>query len=114
MDFKTAITELPSELRRHVTFLGGQLMIDHPLLRLPLADYSCEQVVARYDEKRALADRARAECNHFKCLWLHEKPHRLPVLLQCPVHGREFWELLACVWMDSESIRHYRAKWESL
>jgi hypothetical protein len=114
MDYDAAIDGLPNELHPYVGFIDHELWIGHPLVRMSLQHYPLDQVVARYVEKRSLAARARTEGDHGTFIRLHERPHRVSALLKCHVHGREFWELVAWVWMDTESVRYDRAKWESV
>lgn len=96
-------------------FCGG--MIKHPLVNeifyVPEMNSHYNKVLAC--KKEAVAEAyAKKEWHHY--IFLHEKPWRAPKLsgVIAEIGAKEYWPLVASVWMDSENIWQNKAIWKKM
>ena len=93
--------------------------IHHPLLIAPFYVPQMNRIYnAQYEAKRQALGRAKGtkDWNHY--VFLHERPYRIDAFQDLDDQGllsdQEYWSLLADVWVDSENIREFPDRWESL
>lgn len=90
-------------------------MLHHPLVIQTHIDPDHAVLInARYREVSGEAEAALEKGDWSTHIILHEKPYRLWALGKCVdfgLSGREYWELVGEVWVDSESIRQNLRKW---
>jgi hypothetical protein len=97
------------------------LDLDDGLLRHPFVVQSihdperCAWVNKLYLRKKEEAEKALKKGDFHYYIFLHERPDRSEALARCTkkgLSGKSYWEAIAVVWMDSESIHQDLAQWK--
>ena len=115
-DFFAKSEELNYELRPFVT-QGIFPMIQHPFLySVPYFEIMNPQINRMYEQKKMLIQKAKKEKNWNQFVFLYERPYRLEafVSIQNYLKPKEYWELLADIWVDSENIWQNKATYKKL
>lgn len=87
----------------------GMPMIRHPLV-YSIAHHEQLNALVNRQLKAKLEelDRAVAERNYTRFVYLHERPYRIDafgkLLAFCDVNDHEYWTLLGDIWTDSENV----------
>lgn len=70
----------------------------------------------RYKQKQEALDKALTEQRWNHAVWLYERPYRLYGFTQIAdeLSDKEYWELLASIWIDSENIWQNVDEWIDL
>lgn len=115
-DFFGKSEELNYELRPFVTH-GIFPMIQHPFLySVPYFDVMNAQINKMYEQKKMLIQKAKEQKNWNQFVFLYERPYRLEafVSIQNYLNPKEYWELLADIWIDSENVWQNKATYKKL
>lgn len=116
------IEPLDPELRAHLQQTSIGPMIRHPLLySLFHHDALNRHTNACFRHKLAELAEAEERRAYDKAVWLHERPYRADALARyagldgrARMTDRDYWELVAAVWVDSENIREQPRLWDRL
>lgn len=87
-----------------------------PNIRHPLVNFICyspeydDQLNEQLRAKKEAMERAVAQRDWERCIWLHERPWRIDALrkLASGLSDEEYFRLLGRVWTDNESLWQYR------
>jgi hypothetical protein len=110
--------ELLPELREHVCSTSFGLMVHHPLIVHPFyqpGKAGWINYAFRYSQSEA--KRLLKEKAWFAYLFLHAKPYRAGLLINCHregMRGAEYWEIVGWAWTNSENIHENRRLWRSI
>lgn len=112
--------ELHPDLADHLQDMDdlGQ-WIHHRLLIAPFYMPQMNSIYnAQYESKQQAVGRAKGTRDWHTYVFLHERPYRIDAFQDLDDMGlltdQEYWQLLADVWVDSENIREFPERWESL
>lgn len=118
MGLMTRKEQLCSELLPYVEdrpVLGK--ILHHPLIvEFPINLECCAAVNVRFNEKNRMLQEAEDTEDWRTYIWLHERPYRIQALyfIEAEIGNKEFWELFADVWMDTENQFQYYNQLEEL
>lgn len=115
---------LHDELKPYVQQVGGKglYMLNHPLVQIAPFNEEIEAARANWylEEKKRIRAEYLFKNNYHGYVFVHERPYRvqaLVVLLNMKgdlIKDREYWELVASAWTDSENIWQNRQDWQRL
>ena len=110
--------DLDDELADYETTVQGIRAIKHPLvfsvMHHPAFNFYLNQQLAA---KRRLLAEAEAKGDWHSYVFLHERPYRADALAEIADRIDDptyYWDLLSCVWIDSENIREMHDLWDVL
>ncbi len=119
-EYKTMIKEqlaqeLLPELRPYLEqgAMGEQLR--HPLIyQVPLINNGAANQIYKFKVEET--QRALAEGNYNKYVWLHERPYRFDAFVEVAdkMTDRRYWETLSTIWSDTENGWQNLSEWERL
>ncbi len=95
--------------------LKGMTVLRHPLVyAVPFFPQMNAMYNQQFDQKVKAIQRAEQEGNWSLYIWMHERPHRLPTLLekQDRMSDEQFAELLGSVWTDTENVWQNFEEWQ--
>jgi hypothetical protein len=110
------IARLLPELRGYLVNTPAGTMVQHPFAHTFLYSEP-ESINNTYLAKVRDANRAFRKGNWTSYVFIHEKPYRLPALLEAiewGLTGKEYWELVGQVWVNSENIHQYAREWRDV
>ena len=107
--------ELLPELRPYLEqgAMGEQLR--HPLIyQVPLLNNGAANSLYKFKVKET--QRALAESNYNKYVWLHERPYRFDAFVEVAdkMSDRRYWETLSVIWSDTENGWQNLSEWQRL
>jgi|GEM_PF-1177857 hypothetical protein len=70
----------------------------------------------QYRQKKLRLEESRIEKDWHRFVFWHERPFRLPAFTEIcnELSPKEYWQLLADIWIDTESAWQYKPIWEML
>lgn len=107
--------ELDPELQEYLQddVLLGQILT-HPLVySVPYVDVFNSHLNKLFKRKKEMIKAALEKNNYSDFIHLHERGWRLDAFLEIAefLRGKEYWELLSNIWVDSENIGQNMSKW---
>jgi hypothetical protein len=109
--------KLNEELIAFLDNRGYFPMLRHPLVfSVPYSEAFNAMLNVQLAEKTKKAKQYYQEKKFSSYIFIHERPYRLNALLDCVMflEGKEYWELLSDVWVDSENIWQNIKIWKKL
>lgn len=107
--------ELDPELKDHLMELRGMTWIHHPLV----VGLYIEQMNAIFNQSLKFKKDRIAQCfkkrDWHQYIFMHERPYRLDAfgcIKDEDISDREYWEILASIWIDSENIFEFKDQWK--
>ena len=111
--------ELASSIR--TVSEGGIEMIHHKYFVNIYFDneFTNDQANKTYDYKKKAVDEAIKDKDISSYLWLHERAYRVQSILDAledwwKPNKKEYWEVIANVWTDTENVYENHLAWEQL
>lgn len=94
-------------------------MIHHPLVVSIAAPHMNKSINQLYSQKKATVEKAKADGDWSRFLFMHERPYRYDALKEAIGSGlasnpKLYWELVGSVWTDSENIHQSLRGWERI
>lgn len=115
MALMTKVEDLHPDLRPYVSEGSLGRVLQHPLVyAVPL--FSNAMANFQYAAKTRALAKARVSQDWSTVIWLHERPYRLQALRQDAwiADDKDYWRLVADVWIDSENIWQNMDEWIDL
>lgn len=95
-------------------------MLHHPLI-INIIHHEMDNARSNafYLRKREAVEKALAEGDYERYVFLHERPYRLNAFLDAIERGAaedatQYWDILGGIWTDSENIHEHYEDWEFL
>lgn len=118
MELMTRKEELHDDLKPWIVPDGPfGPMLKHPLVQEIVFDpQRCARLNAVYASKLVAVAKAREEEEWNRYIFLRERPYRAAILHEIAplLSGRQYWELVGQVWVDSENCFEYEDEWYEL
>lgn len=121
MDIKEMVNNpepLNIELQAYLDSDNGFMpMIKHPLyFALPYIEQMNPMYNKSFEYKKKIAKEYLDSKKYSSYVFIHERPYRLMAFLNIMdnLKGREYWELLADLWIDSENIWQNKSVYRNL
>lgn len=111
------IVPLHPELVPYLQMNGGIPGLFHPLVySIFHGDAMNEHINNLYLHKKARLEEALAEGKFPTYVFLHERPYRCEAFykIQSQLEDRDYWDLLADVYTDSENVWQHKTIWKEL
>ena len=97
---------------------AGIPILNHPLVQNLFHSAAFNrQMNLRYEEKKKALEESIQNRNYIRTIYLHERPFRLDAFIKyifTHVTGKEYWELLQSVWIDTMNSWQSHELWEVL
>jgi hypothetical protein len=118
IDLLTREEDLHEDLVPHLVEHADLPYLHHPLIIEPIYAPAMNAMInARYQAKLEALAQALPAGQFYRYVHLHEKPYRFDALAEIDgsiTDDREFWELVASVWVGSENIYENERDWRAL
>jgi hypothetical protein len=93
--------------------LLGEVLKAPLVVMVPYLPAMTRLATEMYRTKTEAIQRAEAERNWHRIVWLHEKPYRLGAFLSIRerLSDQEYWEALGSIWIETENLHDDQERW---